>query len=128
MIDPPQGRCGTKNEVQTLIGYPFNRHRRHCHRHRRRQGLSDGHRGRRAAWLASTGDEAGFVTALKAGTKLVVNGTSQRGTKTTDTYSLSRRHRRDERHRHGLPVTVNGLPRCIAVERRHCCHRATRGP
>ena len=41
-----------------------------------------------AAWLASTGDESGFVAALKAGTQLVVRGTSQRGTNTTDTYSL----------------------------------------
>ena len=42
-----------------------------------------------AAWLASTDDEAGFVGALKAGSQLVVKGTSGRGTETTDTYSLS---------------------------------------
>jgi len=42
-----------------------------------------------AAWLASVDDEAGFVAALKAGTKLVVNGTSAKGTKTIDTYSLA---------------------------------------
>jgi hypothetical protein len=42
-----------------------------------------------AAWLASMSDEAGFVTALKSGTSLVVNGTSIRGTKTADTYSLA---------------------------------------
>lgn len=78
---------GTTNEVQTLIGYPF-----------KTDGtptatidgksypmVSDGS----AAWLASTGDEPGFVTALKAGSTLVVKGTSQRGTDTTDTYSLS---------------------------------------
>jgi hypothetical protein len=41
-----------------------------------------------AAWLASMDDEAGFVAALKKGTKLVVTGTSVKGTKTTDTYSL----------------------------------------
>jgi hypothetical protein len=34
-------------------------------------------------------DEPGFVAALKKGSKLVVHGTSSRGTKTTDTYSLS---------------------------------------
>jgi len=42
-----------------------------------------------AAWLASMDDEAGFVAALKKGSKLVVTGTSTRGTKTTDTYSLA---------------------------------------
>jgi hypothetical protein len=41
-----------------------------------------------AAWLASTGDEISFVEALKAGSTLVVKGTSQRGTVTTDTYDL----------------------------------------
>ena len=41
-----------------------------------------------AAWLASMDDEAGFVASLKKGSKLVVHGTSLKGTKTTDTYSL----------------------------------------
>jgi len=41
-----------------------------------------------AAWLASMDDETGFVAALKKGSKLVVHGTSAKGTKTTDTYSL----------------------------------------
>jgi len=39
--------------------------------------------------LAGAGDETGFVAALKAGSSLVVKGTSGRGTETTDTYSLS---------------------------------------
>jgi hypothetical protein len=77
---------GTKNEVQTLIGYPFNAN----------PNASAAVDGKAypmvtegaAAWLASAGDEGGFVTAMKAGTSLVVKGTSQRGTKTTDTYSL----------------------------------------
>ena len=42
-----------------------------------------------AAWLASMDDESGFVASLKKGTKLVVKGTSGRGTQTTDTYSLA---------------------------------------
>ena len=42
------------------------------------------------AWLASTEDEPGFVEALKAGTKLVVTGTSNRsGIEISDSYSLS---------------------------------------
>lgn len=79
---------GTKNEVQTIIGYPFNA---------TNAGASSTIDGKAypmvtegsAAWLASTGDEAGFVSAFKAGSQLVVRGTSQRGTSTVDTYSLS---------------------------------------
>ena len=79
---------GTKNEVQTLIGYPFNA---------TAAGASASVDGKSypmvtegsAAWLASTGDEAGFVTAFKGGSQMVVRGTSQRGTNTVDTYSLS---------------------------------------
>ncbi len=78
---------GTKNEVQTLIGYPFNSSSPNA------TATVDGKQypmvvEGAAAWLASTGDESGFVAALKAGTTLVVRGTSQRGTNTTDTYSL----------------------------------------
>jgi len=78
---------GTKNEVQTLIGYPF----------RPQSDATAAVDGKNfplitegaAAWLATAGDEGGFVTAMKGGTSLVVKGTSQRGTKTTDTYALS---------------------------------------
>ena len=78
---------GTKNEVQTLIGYPF----------KPQADASAAIDGKSyplitegaAAWLASAGDESTFVTALKAGSNLVVKGTSQRGTNTSDTYSLS---------------------------------------
>ena len=41
-----------------------------------------------AAWLASASDESGFVAAMKKGSTLVVKGTSDRGTPTTDPYSL----------------------------------------
>ena len=41
------------------------------------------------AWLASAADEAGFVATLKKGSNLVIKGTSQRGTDTTDTYTLA---------------------------------------
>ena len=88
-----------RNEVQTLMGYPL-------------QPTSDSFaqsadvdsksypmksipddpatpiKDNAAAWLASMDDEAGFVAALKKGSKLVVHGTSLKGTKTTDTYSL----------------------------------------
>jgi hypothetical protein len=79
---------GTKNEVQTLIGYPFNSS------NARASATIDGKAfpmvtEGEAAWLASTADEPSFVDALKAGSQLTVRGTSQRGTDTTDTYNLS---------------------------------------
>lgn len=78
---------GTKNEVQTLVGYPL----------KTGSTPSTSVDGKRydmivegsAAWLASTGDEAGFVDSMRRGSQMVVKGTSQRGTNTTDTYSLS---------------------------------------
>jgi hypothetical protein len=79
---------GTKNEVQTLIGYPYNTSNANASvavDGRSYPMVTEGS----AAWLASTGDEAGFVTAFKAGSQMLVRGTSQRGTATTDTYSLS---------------------------------------
>ncbi|HTN63339.1 MAG TPA: invasion associated locus B family protein [Devosia sp.] len=79
---------GTKNEVQTIIGYPYNTS------DAKASAAVDGKvypmvTEGSAAWLASTGDEGGFVAAFKAGSKLIVKGTSQRGTDTSDTYSLS---------------------------------------
>lgn len=77
---------GTKNEVQTLIGYPFKPAAKASASidGKSYDLITEG----AAAWLASAGDETAFVTALKSGTSLVVKGTSQRGTNTTDTYSL----------------------------------------
>lgn len=79
---------GTKNEVQTIIGYPFNSSTPNASASidgKSYPMVTEGS----AGWLASTGDESGFVQAFKAGSNLVVKGTSQRGTNTTDTYSLS---------------------------------------
>ena len=79
---------GTKNEVQTIIGYPFNSTNAQASASidgKSYPMVTEGS----AGWLASTGDEGGFVQAFKAGTKLIIKGTSQRGTNTTDTYSLS---------------------------------------
>lgn len=78
---------GTKNEVQTLIGYPFNTTNSNASATidgKSYPMVTEGE----AAWLASSADEPGFVAALKAGSKLVVRGTSQRGTNTVDTYDL----------------------------------------
>ena len=78
---------GTKNEVQTLIGYPFNANpdASAAVDGKAYPMVTEGS----AAWLASAGDEGGFVSAMKAGAKLIVKGLSSRGTHTTDTYSLS---------------------------------------
>jgi hypothetical protein len=79
---------GTKNEVQTQVGYPF--HPTNANVTATVDGktfpmVTEGE----AAWLAVEADEATFVEALKAGTKLTVNGTSQKGNKMSDSYSLS---------------------------------------
>ncbi len=42
-----------------------------------------------AAWVRHRPDEIKLIEAMKRGAKLVVTGTSLRGTKTTDTYSLA---------------------------------------
>ncbi|WDR01726.1 invasion associated locus B family protein [Devosia algicola] len=79
---------GIPHEVQTIIGYPFSTTKANASATvdgKSYPMVTEGP----AAWLASTADEAPFVEAFKAGSKLVVKGTSQRGTTTTDTYSLS---------------------------------------
>ncbi len=42
-----------------------------------------------AAWVRHRPDEIKLIEAMKHGSKLVITGTSLRGTKTTDTYSLA---------------------------------------
>lgn len=79
---------GTKNEVQTLVGYPF--HPTNANVSATIDGktypmVTEGE----AAWLAVEADEATFVEAMKAGSKLVVTGTSAKGNKMTDNYDLS---------------------------------------
>lgn len=41
------------------------------------------------AWAEDTKTDQALIAAMKKGSLLVVNGTSKRGTKTTDTYSLA---------------------------------------
>jgi hypothetical protein len=78
---------GTKNEVQTLMGYPLKKDSKPSAAidGKSYPMIADGS----GAWLASPGDDAGFVAGLRKGKSLVVKGTSTRGTDTTDTYSLS---------------------------------------
>ena len=79
---------GSKNEAQTQIGYPYNTSDARASVTIDGRSYTMAARGS-TAWLASSADEAGFVAAFKAGSQMVVRGTSQRGTATTDTYSLS---------------------------------------
>lgn len=78
---------GTSNEVQTLIGYPIKKGSKPSAAidGKTYPMIADGS----GAWLASAKDEDGFVTNLKHGHSLLVKGTSQRGTDTTDTYALT---------------------------------------
>lgn len=78
-----------RNEVATLVGYPFQPGGE-------ASATVDGKAypmvtdsAQEAGWLASTADEPSFVEAMKRGSELVVRGISTRGTRTTDTYSLS---------------------------------------
>jgi len=41
------------------------------------------------AWASDAADDAALVQAMRAGSTMVIKGTSSRGTLTTDTYSLS---------------------------------------
>jgi len=45
--------------------------------------------GQGAAWVKERSDEVKLITAMRSGSLLIVTGTSKRGTKTTDTYSLA---------------------------------------
>ncbi len=89
-----------RNEVQTLVGYPlqpttdsFTHTAEIDGKAYPMKSIPDDPataiKDNEAAWLASMNDEAGFVKAMEGGTKLIVHGTSLKGTKTTDTYALA---------------------------------------
>lgn len=76
-----------KNEVMTIIGYPF------------KKGSDavaeigankfDMFTSGDGAWVEKPATEANIVGAMKRGASMVIKGTSWRGTKTVDQYSLS---------------------------------------
>jgi hypothetical protein len=76
-----------RNEASTIIGYAF----------RPESSVTVDIDGRSFtmftrednAWFNDRNSEAAFIEAMKAGTTMSVQGTSGRGTVTTDTYSLS---------------------------------------
>lgn len=75
-----------KNEVSAIVGYPF----------RKNSTASATVGGQRfdlftqgdGAWLDNSKADSRMVSAMKKGSKLVLKGLSQRGTNTTDRYSL----------------------------------------
>ena len=76
-----------RNEVSVLVGYPLKQDSK----------VSVDIDGKTfvmftkedGAWVENVAEESVLVDALKAGAKMVVKGTSRRGTNTVDSYSLS---------------------------------------
>lgn len=77
---------GAKDEINVSSGYPY------------KQGKDihasvDGNKFQlftkgEVGWAYDEATDAAFVTAMKRGSKMVVDGTSQKGTTSNDTYSL----------------------------------------
>lgn len=57
------------------------------------------------AWAYDTDADKALIAAMKAGTQMVVKGTSSRGTETTDTFSLS-----------GFTATLNAINTACGVK------------
>lgn len=79
-------RAEVRNEVSIIVGYPLrvNTEVTGSIGNRRFDFFTEGD----GAWLRTTREDAEFVAAMRAGSSLVVRGTSQRGTNTRDRYSL----------------------------------------
>lgn len=76
-----------RNEVSLMIGYPFKQDSKVTI-----QVGSDSFllfTNRDNAWLADPNEEKRLINAMRAGSNMVIKGTSRRGTLTTDQYSLS---------------------------------------
>ncbi len=79
---------GVRNEANTIIGYPFRKGSTASVVIDNASGFkfftsADG------AWAGSKETDSKVVGAMKAGSTMVIRGQSQRGTKTTDKYSLA---------------------------------------
>lgn len=79
-----------RNEISIMIGYTFRTNANatveiQAGNATRRFSLFTRDQG---AWIQNAAEEATFVTELRRGRELRVRGTSQRGTATTDVYSL----------------------------------------
>lgn len=82
---------GVRDEVQIVPGYLYKEGEAVTAQvgNRRVEFFSrnDGKGG--SAWVKNVDDELPLVRAMRAGSTMTVNGVSKKGTKTTDTYSLS---------------------------------------
>ncbi|WP_137391181.1 invasion associated locus B family protein [Rhodoligotrophos defluvii] len=76
-----------RNEVSTIIGYPFKKDAPALVTidGTNYEMFTNGDGG----WFDSSTKDSQVVSAMKAGHKLTIKGTSWRGTETTDTYSLA---------------------------------------
>ena len=78
---------GSKDEINVSSGYPY----------RKGKDIQISIDGKKfqlftkgeVAWAYDEATDAAMVSAMKAGNKLVANGTSKKGTTSKDTYSLS---------------------------------------
>ncbi|MCJ9428101.1 invasion associated locus B family protein [Kordiimonas marina] len=77
-----------KNEVNVIVGYPLKEGSTMKVRVDGRHQFELFTEGE-GAWAYDPKDDTAMVNAMRAGSHLVAYGVSQRGTKTTDTYSLS---------------------------------------
>jgi hypothetical protein len=81
------------NEISMRIGYPFSKTSRPFAKidgksFQMFSGVAEGGEHQMWAWLDNAKDEDRMVQALRAGSSMVIKGTSSRDTLTTDTYSL----------------------------------------
>ncbi|MEP0321713.1 invasion associated locus B family protein [Bauldia litoralis] len=77
-----------RNEASTIIGYPF------ADNSKVKVEIVGGgtftmFTDKDSAWIENPAQEADLITAMRKGSRMIVEGTSRRGTITTDTYSLS---------------------------------------
>ncbi len=83
-----------RNEISMRIGYPFSDRSRPfaqigSDKFQMFSGVREGGENRFWAWLEDTSDEGRMASAMRRGSTLIIKGTSERGTLTTDRYSLS---------------------------------------
>jgi len=82
-----------KNEVSMRAGYSYSATSKPfatigSDKYQMFSGVNEGGEQKNWAWLDNVSQEAQMVKSLRAGSSMVIKGTSERGTLTTDTYSL----------------------------------------
>lgn len=92
MVTHRPGR-NIRNEISMRAGYAFSATSKPFatigkDRYQMFTGVPEGGEHQYWAWLDKTSDEARMVKAIRAGSSMVVKGTSSKKTLTTDTYSL----------------------------------------